>query len=381
MRACLEPLGGMKAFVRSGQRVLLKPNLLGGFAPERAVTTHPAVVRAAILLVQEAGGQALVGDSPGMGDLPTAIRACGLEPVLEETGAELLDPTEPQEFEAPSQGVPRRITLAKALLATDVLISLCKLKTHGQMTFTGALKNQYGLIPGALKSQWHFRLQQPEWLAKLILDVNRLARPALTIMDAVIAMEGQGPSGGKPRFLGALLASRDLTAVDTLACHLIGLDPMSVPLLAAAREQHYGQTRLEQIRVVGDDWQPLRVPDFEKVEQPVDLLRLVPLPAPMLNWIRRQWTLRPRIIDGQCTLCGICEKGCPVTPPAIHPKAPARQRVEDNRCIRCYCCHEFCPSQGIVLSQPWLARHLPLNALAEKFSRLLGFLTSLASRR
>ena len=380
LRSCLEPLGGMQAFVRPGQRVLLKPNLLGGFAVERAVTTHPSVVRAAVRLAQEAGGRVFVGDSPSLGHLSGVARAAGLAPVLEETGAQLLDFSEPHDFDVPTSRVAPRLTLAKALLEADVVISLPKLKTHAQMTLTGALKNQYGCIPGTLKSQWHFRLQKPEWLASLILDVNRVARPALAIMDAVIAMEGHGPTSGRPRRLGALLASPDLAALDTLACHLIGLDPMRVPLLVAAREQAYGQTDLQQIHVVGDDWQSVRQADFENVQQPADVLRLVPLPKPALAWLRRQWTLRPQIIDGRCTHCGICEKGCPVKPAAIHPQAAPGQRLDDARCIRCYCCHEFCPSHGIELRQPWLARHLPLDVLADRASRLVG-LFSAARRR
>jgi len=381
LRACLQPLGGMKAFVQPGQRVLLKPNLLGPFAVERGVTTHPAVVRAAVLLVQEAGGRVFLGDSPGLGPLAGVARACGLAPVLAETGAELLDFAEPHEFNVPAHKVVPRLTLAKALLQADVVITLPKLKTHAQMTLTAALKNQYGCIPGALKSQWHFRLQQPEWLASLILDVNRVVRPALAIMDAVMAMEGPGPTSGQLRRVGALLASPDLAAADTLACHLIGLDPMRVPLLAAAREQGFGETHLKRIRVIGDNWQSLRVPDFKQVEQVVDLLRLVPLPRPALNWLRHQWTLHPQIIDGRCTRCGICEKGCPVTPPAIHPHAPPAERLDDARCIHCYCCHEFCPSHAIELRAPWLARHLPLETLADRASRLVGFFSSSRNRQ
>ena len=371
LRLCLEPFGGMGAFVRPGQRVLLKPNLLAGFGVERAVTTHPSVVRAAILLVREAGGQPFVGDSPGIGNLTSVARACGLAPVLEETGAQLVDFSEPREYDAPENILARKIVLTSALQNADVLITLPKLKTHAQMTFTGALKNQYGLIPGALKSQWHFRLQQPEWLAALILDVNRTARPALAIMDGIMAMEGDGPTSGQPRFLGALLASPNLVALDTLACHLIGLDPLRVPVLAAARARQYGPAGLEQIQVSGADWRSLQVPDFIKVKQIVDVLRLVPLPRPVLEWIRRQWTLRPQIIDGRCTQCGLCEKACPVSPPAIHPRAAPRARLDDDRCIRCYCCHEFCPSHGLELRAPWLARHLPLDALARAAGRLL----------
>ena len=380
LRSCLEPLGGMRAFVSPGQRVLLKPNLLGGFPAERAATTHPAVVRAAIKLVQEAGGQPWVGDCPGMGTLAQAVNGCGLAPVLAETGAELVDFSEPHDFEAPENVVARRITLTKALLEADLIVSLPKLKTHGQMTLTAALKNQFGLVPGSLKSQWHFRLQQPRWLASLILDVNRTARPVLAILDAITAMEGAGPSGGRPRHLGALLASSDLAALDTVACLLIGQEPMRVPLLATAQKEGFGQTEVGQIRIVGDDWQALRVADFEKIEQVEDVIHLLPLPDAALNWIRRQWTAHPQIVDGRCTRCGICEQNCPVTPSAIHPREPG-QPVEDARCIHCYCCHEFCPSQAIDLRESRMTRFLHLHALANGASRVLGFLAARSKRR
>ncbi len=372
MRGCLAPLGGMAAFVRPGQRVLLKPNLLGPFGPEKAVTTHPAVVRAAILLAQEAGGKVLVGDSPGVGSLAFAAKSCGIAPVLEETGAALADFSIPREWEAPGNQVARRLTLAAAVADADVIITLPKLKTHGQMTFTGALKNQYGLIPGTLKSQWHFRLQRREWLAALILDIHRVARPALAIMDAVVGMEGKGPSGGRPRRIGALLASPDLAAVDTLACLLIGLDPRSVPVLELARGQGLGATALHEMDVVGDDWRRLRVLDFEQVSELEDLLRLVPLPRSVLNWIREQWTARPRIVDGRCTECGVCEDGCPVSPSAIRPAERPDRRIDDKACIRCYCCHEFCPNQAIELRRSPLTSWMNPQPLAEAAGRLLS---------
>jgi uncharacterized protein (DUF362 family)/NAD-dependent dihydropyrimidine dehydrogenase PreA subunit len=372
VRACLRPLGGMDAFVRPGQKVLLKPNLLGPFAVHKAVTTHPAIVRAAILLAQEAGGRVFVGDSPGVGSLALAAKTSGLTSVLEETGAVLAEFSTPMDFEAPQNRVAKRLTLAKAVSDADVIITLPKLKTHGQMTFTGALKNQYGLIPGALKSQWHFRLQRKEWLAALILDIHCTARPALAIMDAIVAMEGKGPSGGRPRLLGAVLASRDLLAVDTLACLLIDLEPRFVPVLEAARGQGIGATTLAELEIVGEDWRTLRVPDFEKVSKLEDLLRIVPLPKPMLNWVREQWTARPRIVDGRCTECGVCEDGCPVSPSAIHPQAPPDRQVDDEACIRCYCCHEFCPQQAIALEHSLLARCLRLQPLTEGIRSLVS---------
>ena len=360
MRSCLALLGGMGTFVRPGQRVLLKPNLLGPFAVEKAVTTHPAVVRAAILLAQEAGGTVFIGDSPGVGSLAYVAKACGLMPVLEETGAELADFSTPREFDDPHNTVAKRLTLARAVADADLIVTLPKLKTHGQMTFTGALKNQYGLILGTLKSQWHFRLQRPEWLAALILDIHRIARPALAIMDGIVGMEGKGPSGGRPRFLGAMLAGRDLAAVDALACLLIGLEPRFVPVLEAARTQGIGATSVAEMEIVGEDWRTLRVLDFEKVSELEDLLRLVPLPKSLLNWIRGQWTARPRIIGPRCIQCDVCANGCPVSPAAIHPDAPPHRQIDDDACIRCYCCHELCPNHAIELTRPWPARWLRL---------------------
>jgi uncharacterized protein (DUF362 family)/ferredoxin len=354
---------------------LLKPNLVLGLPPERAATTHPSVVRAAILLVQEAGGIAMVGDSPGMGTLSTVMRGGKYQEILEATGARLTDFSEGHNFEAPDNKIARRMILTKALLEADVVITLPKLKTHAQMTMTGALKNQFGLIPGSMKSQWHFRLQRPEWLASLILDINRIAKPSLAIMDAITTMEGEGPTSGTPRFLGALLASSDLAAVDTLACQLIGLDPMSVPVLRAALEQSFGTTDIRNLQIRGDDWQSLAVPDFKKIQHTVDLTRLLPLPQPVLAWIGRQWSSLPRIDKTLCTGCGFCEKGCPVSPSAIHPDHDTAS-VDVNRCIQCYCCHEFCPSKAIQLRQTWLARYLPLHAMANRASQMLGALVA-----
>jgi len=365
IRECLAPLGGIGAVVRPGQTVLLKPNLLAGYAPERAVTTHPSVVRAAILLVQEAGGRAIVGDSPGVGALSSVAKTCGIAAVLAETGARLADCERAVDFDAPKNTVAKRLTLVKAVADADVLITLPKLKTHGHMTMTGALKNQFGLIPGKLKAQWHFRLQRPEWLAELILDIHRVVRPRLAIMDAVVGMEGQGPTGGRPRQLGFFLAGHDLAAVDTLACHLIGLDPRVVPTLEAARRRGAGATSIAELQIAGDDWRGLCQPGFQKISKLDDLLRIVPLPMGLLRWIREQWTLRPTIQAGRCTGCGICADGCPVSPSAIRPAAAAGGEIDEARCIRCYCCHEFCPNQAISLERSRFLRRLrPLARFA-----------------
>jgi uncharacterized protein (DUF362 family)/NAD-dependent dihydropyrimidine dehydrogenase PreA subunit len=357
VRACLDPLGGIGAFVQAGQTVLLKPNLLQGASPEKAVTTHPAVVRAMIDLCREAGARVWVGDNPGYGDPIAIARKAGILAAVQDGGAEWIDLTETRVFEAPENRLARRIELPSALAQVDAVITLPKLKTHGQLTFTGAVKNQFGLIPGTRKARYHYRLQTRIWLARLIVDINRIAHPALAVMDGIVGMEGQGPSGGRPREVGVLLAGADLSAVDAIACHLVGIDARSVPTLTAAEEVGYGITRLEEIEVRGGDLDALRLDDFERVSEIASVLRILPLPEPAQHWIRRQWQPRPRIRAEACIRCNACAEGCPVDPAAIDPAQAAgggtpkhaSGGVDDASCIRCYCCHEFCPVQAIDL--------------------------------
>ena len=376
MRELLEPLGGMSTFVTPGQKVLLKPNVLGPFAPERAVTTHPTVLEAAAVLIQEAGGIVYAGDSPGVGPFRAGARRAGLLDVMDRLGIEEADFDTPDEADVPDHSIVPTLGLAQAVADADVIISLPKLKTHAQMVMTGAVKNQYGLIPGPTKGQWHFRLQNPDWLAKLMIDINKAAKPALAVMDAVVAMEGEGPAGGEPRQVGALLAGTDLVAVDAVACQLIGLEQDAVPILRVASELGFGTTTLDDIDVVGADWQELAVPDFDNVSQMHSTLRLLPLPQWCLKWVRAHWTARPRINPDRCVRCGICARGCPVSPPAIDPFAEPAGAVDDARCIRCYCCHEFCPEKAIDLKRSRVERFLHLDAavraVCRKFGRLLA---------
>ena len=170
----LAPLGGMKSFVMPGQKVLLKPNLLAGMAPDKAVTTHPAVVAAVAQIVKEAGGIPFVGDSPGIGDMSNALKLSGIQKVIDELDITVADFTNEHLFECPENAVGKKINLAKAVADADVIISIPKLKTHVQMTMTCALKNQYGLVVGMQKGQYHFRFKERDILADLMVDINRI---------------------------------------------------------------------------------------------------------------------------------------------------------------------------------------------------------------
>jgi len=372
VRNALAPFGGMGAFAHPGEKVLLKPNLVAPSKPELAVTTHPAIVRAVARLVIEAGGSCYIGDGPGVGDTMTAAKGSGLAQVAEEEGAVILDFRETAVYENDANRVLKHLRLAEQLKGMDAIITLPKLKTHCQMAYTGALKNQYGLVPGAAKGQFHFRFQNRDTLADLIVDINRTAAPALAIMDAVVGMEGPGPSGGTPRQIGCLLASTDLAAVDTVACSIIGLDVADVPVSMAAQRAGFGVTDIAHIDIAGASLADVRIQGFKLVKAPLNIMRILPLPRFLLRWVRRQIAPAPRINSERCIRCRRCEKGCPVSPAAIQPLAEGGPRLNDAACIRCYCCHEFCPVKAIELKKSLLARAINLESLASAASRWLG---------
>ena len=161
LRLLLEPLGGMQAFVKPGQKVLLKPNMLAGKPPEKAVTTHPEVVRGVIALVQESGGVVLVGDSPGMGRPEQVARKCGIWSVIEETGVEFAPFSDSVNISTKS-GTFQHLELAQDILDADVIINLPKLKTHQMMGMTCGVKNLFGAVVGMRKPRLHLQADTPD---------------------------------------------------------------------------------------------------------------------------------------------------------------------------------------------------------------------------
>ncbi len=380
LATALAPFGGISAIVHPGDRVLLKANLLAPAKPEEAVTSHPAIVRAVIRAVKAAGAsRVMVGDSPGVGTTREVMRACGILQVVEEEGAEMASFDHVAVFDRLENTIGKRLELAEQLKETDVLITLPKLKTHVQMGYTGALKNQYGLVVGTRKAQYHFRFQNRDRLADLMIDINRTAKVKLAILDAVVAMEGPGPHGGRPRKIGALVVGTDLPAVDVVGCQLIGLDSQSYPLLQAAARAGYGTTTPEKIEVIGETVESLRVADFELIKAPANIMRILPLPGWMLRWLRRQIADRPYIDKSKCIKCLKCYNGCPVKPGAIDPRRKG-DCVNQRTCIRCYCCHEFCPVNAIELRRSWIERIFHLKAIGAAGSWLVGKLAGLYQR-
>ena len=232
----LEPLGGISHFIKSGQKVLIKPNMLAGKHPQKAVTTHPEIVRQVILMAQCAGGIVSVGDSPGLGKPESVARKCGILDVIEETGA-LFAPFDESVPITLRAGTFHHLEVAREALEADVIINLPKLKTHQMMGFTGAVKNLFGLVVGMRKVRLHLQAGTDKaFFALMLLELAERFHPALSIMDAVIGMEGDGPGNGDPVQLGALLASATPIALDTVATNMVNLPERRIWTQKVAKE-------------------------------------------------------------------------------------------------------------------------------------------------
>lgn len=345
----LDPLGGMEHFVKPGQNVLVKPNLLSGKPPEKAVTTHPEIVRQVILMAQQAGGVVSVGDSPGIGKPATVVAKCGILDVIEETGARFA-PFDVSVSTSPAGGIFQQLEIASEALAADVIINLPKLKTHQMMGFTGAVKNMFGLVVGMRKARLHLQAGTDKaYFALMLLELAERFPPALSIMDAVVGMEGNGPGSGDPVAIGALLASTTPVALDAAAIELVGLEVSSVWTQKVARKTGRPGTHLDEIVLHGVPLDDLRPPHFRPaVGTDVNF----GLPAPLRRAFRNSLTARPEILP-TCRLCGHCIRHCP---PQVMTAGRDRVEIDHELCIRCFCCQELCPYNAIATHQSGLLK-------------------------
>ena len=332
--------GGVETIIKPGQRVLIKINLLMKRTPDQATTTHPAVAKAVVRAVQRAGATAILADSPGgpytRGHLRGIYEACGINAAAQETGCILNDDFSVTTRYLKTGKAARHLDLIGVLDHVDAVITVGKLKTHGLTTMTGCVKNLYGTIPGTTKVEYHARYQDVALFSDMLLDICEAVKPCFAILDAIVGMEGEGPSGGRPRAIGALIGGMNPHAVDAVGARLIGLAPRQVTTLEAAVRRNL----LPDYEIAGDALEPMIIRDFD-----------IPMGLRRGSWVRMMnrlpQALRPRPVFAhrKCDGCGTCVRACPAR--AIAMDGARRPYVDDKKCIRCYCCQELCPKTDV----------------------------------
>ena len=346
LEEALDAIGGLP--VKNGDSVLLKPNLLTTKSPEKAVTTHPAIVEAVAEMVIDCGGKPVIGDSPSGSPGEEIFAATGMKDIASRLNLTTENFSSSGTVEQIVRG--NAYYLARKAMECDLLINLPKLKTHSLTLYTGAVKNLYGCLSGFQKGNWHRRAPKADDFSQIVVDVFSCFKPSINIMDGVLAMEGDGPSNGSPRKLGLILASNNAPALDRIASRIIGYEPDEIHTNRFAELRGFIQNE-KALKLSGSSLDEVQVSDFSL---PMDrYLRMIPnLAYEILG--KFIWT-RPEVNNDECTQCLACVANCPSSAMSENGGQPV---IDYKICINCYCCDEVCPAGAIDKKMSWLAKRL-----------------------
>ncbi len=357
LRSAIGSLNGFDS-IRRGMRIGIKANLVAAGAPNTAMTTHPVVVTALTELLIERGASVVVGDSAGgPWTLPYMNRIYSVSGMqsAEAAGGELNRDFAEGDASFPEAVKARSFRYTAWLDGCDAIINVCKLKSHGMMGLSNAVKNMFGTVPGLLKPEYHYRYPNPNDFADMIVDLCEYWKPVLHICDAIVAMEGNGPTRGTPYPLNLLLVSHNPYFLDWTAAKIVGLDVDDVPTLQAAKRRGYLPDRFENVPISGN-WKEYAAPDFERI-----LNRNSTLFSETDTLIGRMTRgfmtaalgAKPAVRKKQCVGCRHCADICPAKAIRMENRLPI---IDRKACIRCFCCQEFCPVGAMQVHRSPIAK-------------------------
>ena len=347
LRDVLQKCGGIEHRIENGARVLIKPNMLAPALSKEAVTTHPTIIASLIEVVQEMGGVAYVGDSPMRGTLDEVAQISGIKEAVTQAGASLLSLEEEKEVFIDNKYTTGTFTLSAEAMEMDLIINAAKLKTHTLTGLTAAVKNFYGVIPGKHKKYYHVRHPLLSDFANFLLGLYFSMPPSLSVVDAIVAMEGMGPRSGRPRPCGAIFASPDAVALDAACAKFTSHNVAEVSVLEAAVKQGYLKSDFSDVKINGPI-EELKLQDFDKGAGGKGwsfLWRYLPVFINNLRERKRPWPY----VNEVCVGCNTCIDSCPVECIEANSKDTPSLFIDHSRCIRCYCCQEACPYGAISL--------------------------------
>ena len=355
----INDLGGLEKYIKRDSKVFIKLNLVIKKKPDEVATTHPIVLKVIAEKLLELGCKVIVGDSPGgpytKSSLKGVYKTCGIEEVCEELGIELNYDTSEVKVENPNGKILKYMTVIKPIVDADHVINICKLKTHAMATFTGGVKNLFGVIPGVSKAEYHFKMPEVVDFTEALVDICSYVSPSLTIMDGVIGMEGEGPTAGVPRKIGVLLGSENPYAIDVVACNIINLDPNKVQTIQRCVEREFIEQDFSDVCVLGEKVEDKIIRDFKiPSNRSISFFRGI-VPKSVEIFVNKKLAGKPVINYKECVKCGECSRVCPSKVISMENKGPV---VDLEHCIRCFCCHELCPKKAVDLKRPFVFRFL-----------------------
>lgn len=343
-----------------GKKVAVKVNALRACEPDReAIVTHPSLVSAVVRHLEGLNpSRIVVGDSVGTESYGNSGHIFETTGLAEAAAPYYRNLSLNLALVSLQESFPRKVAVLKDILDADVYISLPKMKTHGLTMISGGVKNNYGLLAGAQKSWYHYHSERPEVFARILIEMYRLRPPDLTIMDAVLTMEGYGPCSPETHRVNKILAATDAVALDSVEAHLQGFSVAEVPYLRIARKMGLGETDLTSMEIIGDasPVEGYRRPTLAP-ESSCCYLSGVGGGKTSREFYADRISLRPVFAGDRCRPeCTACFDLCPAC--ALTPGCPPV--LSSSECILCSACKEACAYGAIeLLPDKQATRSLP----------------------